>query len=408
MLLRFASIFLLILSTTTIADTINKCITPDGLIEFTDKPCPTDTPSRQESRKDAAADANSSKSGITMLSTISILAGSKEQEGDIDGIGASARFRNPTGLTSDGKNLYITEAGNHIIRRMEFATGKITTLAGSAGKRGSQVRGEARFNSPHGITNDGTNLYVADYMNHAIRKIVISTGEVTTLAGDPATSGRADGIGKEAQFIFPEDVATDGANLYVTDPNSSTIRKIELATGNVTTFAGHTVIDSAMGLMTGSVDGKGRAARFGNPTGITSDGKSLYVADGYNHNIRKIVIATGEVTTLAGPNEAICAANWKGRCPSGHVDGTGSNARFSYPQYLATDGTYLYVTVSNNAIRKIVIATGEVTTLISGEAGATIGTGIANQLGKAWGILVSSDHGLIVTDRVAHVIYKLQ
>jgi len=438
------TIALLFVSTTAIGGTMNKCVDPDGRIEFTDRPCATGAPSNvaphnrsetSDPKKAAQSSISletpvvhsrlerlpghnmaanggeiSAKFGVATLSTISTLAGSAEQDGDVDGIGQAARFRNPTGLTSDGKNLYITEAGNNTIRKVELATGKVTTLAGSAGMRGSKdgLGSDARFNSPHGITNDGKNLYVADHVNHSIRKIVISTGEVTTLAGNPATTGRSDGIGKEAQFAFPEDVTTDGANLYVTDPNSSTIRKIEIATGKVTTFAGRTVIDSTLGLITGSVDGKGQAARFGNPTGITNDGRNLYVSDQYNHNIRKIVISTGEVTTLAGPVEATCAAGWKGRCPSGYADGIGSNARFSYPEYIATDGTYLYVTASNNTIRRIAIATGEVTTLISGEAGATIGTVIAYQLKKAWGIFVSDDHSVYVTDRTAHAIYKLQ
>lgn len=388
---------------------MNKCIAPDGRVEFTDKPCQTDAPKIKSPHNDAA-NIKTTNTGIKEVTTISILAGSKEEEGDADGTGTTARFKNPTGLTSDGKNIYITETGNNIVRKIELATGKVTTLAGSVGKRGSYdgIGSDARFNSPHGITNDGTNLYVADKMNHAIRKIVIKTGEVTTLAGDPAISGSADGVGKEAQFMFPEDVTTDGANLYVTDPTISTIRKIEVASRQVTTFAGHTVIDRNMGYMTGYVDGKGQAVRFGNPTGIACDGKNLYIADEYNNNIRKVVISTGEVTTLAGPDEAICVAGWKNRCPGGIVDGTGSNARFSYPQYLATDGTYVYVTASNNTIRRITIATGEVATLISAEAQSTTGSAIAYQLKKAWGVIVSDNNTLVITDRVAHVIYKLQ
>ncbi len=83
----------------------------------------------------------------------------------------------------------------------------------------------ARFYNPKGITTDGTNLYVADYNNHRIRKIVISTGVVTTLAG--SSLGSTDATGTSASFSRPAGITTDGTNLYVADMNNHRIRKIE-------------------------------------------------------------------------------------------------------------------------------------------------------------------------------------
>ena len=264
------------------------------------------------------------------------------------GTGEEANFYYPHGITGDGTNLYVADTNNHTIRKIVIAPGVVTTVAGAAGIRGSSngTGEEAHFYYPYGITSDGTNLYVADTNNHTIRKIVIASGVVTTLAGAAGIKGSADGTGEEASFFWPYGITTDGTNLYVADTFNNTIRKIVIASGVVTTLAG-----TAGSL--GSADGTGATARFNLPGGITSDGTNLYVAETFNNTIRKIVIASGVVTTLAG------AAGIKGS-----EDGTGAEASFFWPYGITTDGTNLYVTdTSNHTIRKIVIASGVVTTL---------------------------------------------
>jgi len=128
-----------------------------------------------------------------------------------------------------------------------------------------------------GITTDGTNLYVADTSNHRIRKIVIDNGTVTTLAG--SSSGNIDATGTSASFSYPTGITTDGTNLYVSDQSNQWIRKIVISTGVVTTLAG-----SSWGFK----DSTGTSASFISPWGITTDGTNLYVADDGNHRIRKI------------------------------------------------------------------------------------------------------------------------
>jgi len=183
----------------------------------------------------------------------------------------------------------------------------VTTLAGSSyGSTDNATGTSASFNQPIGITTDGTNLYVADYNNHRIRKIVISTGVVTTLAGG-SSSGNTDATGTSAEFNSPYGITTDGTNLYVADRSNNRIRKIVISTGVVTTLAGSSE---------GSTDATGTSARFYRPSGITTDGTNLYVADMYNHRIRKIVIDNGTVTTLAGQSD------------NGSTDATGTSASF--------------------------------------------------------------------------------
>jgi Secretion system C-terminal sorting domain/PKD-like domain/NHL repeat len=285
--------------------------------------------------------------GSLQAQTVSTLAGSSR--GDVDGTGTAAQFNAPSNVAADGAgNLYVADVSSHRIRKVVIATGVVTTLAGSTKGDADGTGTAAQFSSPLGIVADRAgNLYVADQSNHRIRKIVITTGVVTTLAG--STNGYADGTGMEAKFAFPQGVAIGGDNLYVTDANNDRIRKIVITTGVVTTLAGSTI---------GTTDGTGTAAQFSRPRGIAADGDNLYVTDNFSHRIRKIVIATSAVTTLAGST-------------IGTTDGTGTAANFNRPSGVAADGSgNLYVgDFANHLIRKIVIATGVVTTL----AGSTIG-----------------------------------
>jgi len=174
----------------------------------------------------------------------------------------------------------VTENNNHTIRQIVISTGVVTTVAGTGSSGSANGTGtSASFNNPSGITTDGTNQYVADQRNHLIRKIVISTGAVTTVAGTESY-GSSNGTGTAASFYYPYGITTDGTNLYVADTNNHLIRKIVISTGVVTTLAGTG--------STGSANGTGTSASFNNPRGITTDGTNLYVADYSNHRIRKI------------------------------------------------------------------------------------------------------------------------
>jgi sugar lactone lactonase YvrE len=136
------------------------------------------------------------------------------------------------------------------------------------------------------------------YGNHAIRKVVIATGVVTTFAGAGFNPGSADGTGPAARFRSPMGLTWDGAGaLYVADTGNHTIRKVGIATGEVTTLAGVAHIE-------GHADGSGRSARFRQPSGVAADGAGhLYVADTGNHAIRRVVSATwpGSSSMRAAP-----------------------------------------------------------------------------------------------------------
>jgi sugar lactone lactonase YvrE len=288
---------------------------------------------------------------ITPAGVVTTLAGVAGVIGSTDGTGTSAQFNNPFGIAVDGSgNLYIGDTNNDTIRKVTPA-GVVTTLAGTARVPGSAggTGAAARFNNPYGVAVDESgNVYVADCGNNTIRKIAISSGVVTTVAGTAGVSGSADGTGVAARFSSPTGITVDGdGNLYVADGDNCTIRKIS-PSGAVTTLAGTAG-------MVGDADGTGPAARFALPGGIAVDGNgNLFVTDDENFLIRKIT-PSGVVTTLAGTPPPI-----RGQANGGSADGTGAAAQFYYPSGIAVDGNgYLYVADSfNYTIRKGYAAAG--------------------------------------------------
>ena len=234
---------------------------------------------------------------------VSTIAGSGANT-SADGVGVLASFSGPAGITTDGVNLYVCDAGGNKIRKVLIASGLVTTIAGTGAPGatdGTGSAGTATFDQPSGITTDGTNLYVTDYNNHAIRKVVIATGDVTTIRTAVAFSG-------------PNGITTDGTKLYLADQLANTISAVDIAGGAVSPIAG--------------------SASFNSPVGMTTDGTNLYVADYGDNTIRRVVISSGAMTTIAGTPGL-----------PGEVGGSGSTtATFTNPYGITTDGVYLYVT----------------------------------------------------------------
>ena len=270
----------------------------------------------------------------------------------------------------------------------------LSTMAGQAGSSGSTDGSGsiARFNDPSDVAADGAgNVFVADTNNHTIRKIT-STGVVTTLAGLAGNSGSADGTGSAARFNLPAGLTVDGSgNIYVADTYNHTIRKIA-AGGVVSTVAG-------LAGTSGSADGFSGNARFNYPSAVTVDSTgNLYVADTNNFTIRKITPA-GVVSTLAGLAGT-----------SGISNGTGSDARFSSPEGVTVDGSgNLYVADTNNhTIRKITPA-GAVTTLagLAGTSGGGDGSGSVAQFQYPSDLAVDSAGNLYVADTDNNTVRKI-
>lgn len=284
---------------------------------------------------------------ITPSGASSTIAGSPGQSGDANGTGSSARFggiferSGPTDVAVDPNgNLFVTDSGNHTIRKISRMRA-VTTFAGSSGTQG-YVNGTgvaARFVHPSAIATDPAgNCYVVDQYGSIVRKIT-PAGIVTAFAGAPSTHGYVDATGNAARFGEIEGIACDSSgNVYVADRESHTIRKITPG-GVVTTIAGGARVR-------GSADGVGTAARFSFLGNVTVDPQgNIYVVGGSpgggNNTIRKIT--TGNRVTTIGGRVGI----------TGYTDGIGTNAFFSSPDAIAVaPSVALYVSEwGSNRIR---------------------------------------------------------
>ncbi|EOD23182.1 hypothetical protein EMIHUDRAFT_349742, partial [Emiliania huxleyi CCMP1516] len=242
----------------------------------------------------------------------------------------------------DGSAVFVADSSGNQIRRVEVATGAVTTLAGSGENGDADGVGEAaQLCYPAGIavSPDGSALFVADVDNHKIRRVEVATGAVTTIAGS-GDAGDTDGVGEAAQFSYPYGVAIspDSSGLFVGDCSNHKIRRVEVATGAVTTFAGRG--DE------GDADGVGDAAQFASPYGvaISPDGGALFVADSGNDKIRRVEVATGEVTTVAGSGTA------------GSADGVGDAAGFASPVEVAISPDGSTLLVADGDLRHVCVA----------------------------------------------------
>ena len=333
---------------------------------------------------------------ITPAGAVTTLAGRGRVSGSEDGTGGGARFTGPEGVAVDTNGVvYVTDTPNATIRRIT-PEGVVTTIAGVARQEG-QVDGTneaVRFDTPRGITIDASgNIYVADSVNSAIRKLVMDGTNciVTTLAGTMGENGSVDGIGPDARFHFPYGVTCDPAgNIYAIDRNNNDVRKITPA-GVVTTFAG------VPGLQ-GSADGAGAAAQFYQPEEMAfDDAGNIYVVEHGNNTVRKIapVGANWVVTTLAG-----CPT-----CPVGTNDGPGIQARFNGPFGLTFSKGNVFVTdTGNKTIRKLTqTAAGWEVSTFAGRpkiGGSQDGSGQAALFSAPLGLAADANGNIYVGDSI--------
>lgn len=299
-------------------------------------------------------------------------------------VSSLAQFDSPYAMVSDLQgNLYIADFDSNVIRKMTPG-GTVTTIAGTgvAGYFDSKL-GSAQFNNPSGIAYDDQNqvLYVCDNGNHCIRKLDLLSGVVTTFAGFPQ-AGFKDDTGVLAQFNQPIGLARDLAgNLYVGDFGNNRIRKI--TTGAVvTTYAGNGTA--------GFADGSSKASKFNGIAGVAVDNAgNVYVADALNNRVRKIV-AGGTVSTLAGDGDATI---------------------FNVPYSVACDmAGYVYVAdLYNNRIRGVSSA-GVVTTIAGGGAnGAYVdGPGSQAKFNLPVGVATAPNNIVYVADYANQWIRKIQ
>ncbi len=300
-------------------------------------------------------------------------AGEKAYLGD-GGPAAVAHLSEPFMCAFDAAgNMYIAEATNHCIRRVDLESGVITTVAGTGEQGYTGDDGPATaatFNQPYSLQVDSSgDVYVVDRLNFVIRKVEAATGVVTTVAGTGEAGYSGDGgPGTQAQFREPNDCFLDGrGGLLIADIQDQRIRRLDLTTGIITTFAGNGAKERT---------GDGLPATEASILGaraICMDGAgNTYIAEREGNGIR-MVDGDGIMHTLAGTGEF-------GYDGDG---GPGLAATWGAPKAIRCDhaGNLLVVDTENHAIRRIDAETGLVTTIAGGRRGGEGDGGPATQAG---------------------------
>jgi sugar lactone lactonase YvrE len=252
-------------------------------------------------------------------------------------------------------NLYFAETGNHVIRKVD-TVGNITTIAGTGTQGFSGDTGpgtSATLDSPQGLALDTAgNLYIADTHNQRIRKLNLTTGIITTIAGSTAGFSGDGASALAAQLNLPTALALDASSdLYIADTSNHHIRKLNLTTSIITTIAGN----GTQGYSGDS--GPATLAAIDSPTGIAVDASNnLYLADTHNHRVRKIAATTGIITTIAGTGSPGFSGD----------TAAATAANLALPHGLTADsaGNLYLADTANHRIRRIDATTGIITTVV--------------------------------------------
>lgn len=290
------------------------------------------------------------------------IAGSGEM-GRQDGPFEQASFFHPQGMAlsaSGGEALYVADTENHLIRRLDLQARTVTTIAGTGRQGGFLSLGglgtRAELNSPWDLCLVGDKLYIAMAGSHQIWVMDLTNALVQSFAGS-GREGRVDGSLEGSAFAQPSGIATDGKSLFVTDSESSSVREINLQTERVSTIVGQALF------VFGDVDGQGDRVRLQHPLGILFHKGLLYVADTYNHKIK-----------LIDPEKRTCKT-FLGDGRPGYRDG--AQAQFYEPGGLAYAGGKLYIADTNNHVIRVwdnkEVSTLRLTGLKSPEKRPTIG-----------------------------------
>ena len=327
------------------------------------------------------------------------------------GRAVNAQLNFPYGVAVDSSgNIYIAEYGNNVIRKITFATGLISTVAGNfaagygfSGDGGAAT--SATLNAPVSVAVDSVgNLYIGDFSNNAIRKVTASTGFISTFAGSSLGTAGYSGDGGPATGALlrtPNGVAVDaGDNVYVSEQTNQVVRKITASTGIISPVAGNAAAGSGYAGDGGAATG----AKLFFPANIAIDaGGNLFIADQSNNIVRKVTASTGLIGTVAGTPSS---SGYSGE------SGPATSAQLNSNHGVAVDASgNLYIADSGNRrIRKVTASTGVITTYagngflsFSGDGG----TASAAQLFAPNGVAIDASGNIYIADTSNNLIRKI-
>jgi len=327
---------------------------------------------------------------VNELHGLALLAGDYNQSGSADGVGAAARFDTPTTLVADGQgNLYVNDSHNLTIRKIMVATGEVTTIAGSPGEYGytDGVGKAARFVFPYGMALDSKgNLYISD--QYHLRRLVVATGEVIDLVGITVDAA---GTPLSIYGALAVDNKDNPLVVGVEGPAPGgfvPLRRVDLQRG----------VADLIAMVPTAVDGM--TAFWVPPTAELYGYLDVLTAEGARTMVEEFHIYTPESgpPPLSGPSQGILAG---ADGAPGSDDGQWMNARFARPTAIAYDGAgnVFVADPPNGTIRKIVRETAEVTTVVgkAGVSGPTLGP-LPAALGRPVGVAVLPNGALAIAD----------
>jgi sugar lactone lactonase YvrE len=327
----------------------------------------------------------------------------------VDGLGdggpaIGAELNKPRGVCVDtAGNIYIADDGHHRVRKVDAVSSIITTVAGN-GDQGYLADGvpatHTRLNHPYGVHGDAAgNLYIADRDNKRIRKVDAASGIITTVAGNGNGTYLGDGLPATATGLNkPSSIFLDGAgDLYVADTDNNCIRKVDAASGIITTVAGN----GDEGYLEDGVPAT--ATRLDHPAGVHVDGNgNILIADSDNKRIRKVDRVSGIIATVAGTG----SAGYWGDAESA------TRAKLNRPNGIFVDaGGNLYIAdTDNRRIRKVHAINGFISTIAGNGVSADTGDGgpaVDASFRNPWGLWVDPAGNIYITDTENHRIRKV-
>jgi hypothetical protein len=269
----------------------------------------------------------------------------------------AATLLSPTGVAVRGDSMFIAESGMHRLRRVDLTTGLITTIAGDGnpGSNSEVVARWARTNNPTHVLLIGSYLFFTDYGNHRVRRINLTDNRIFTVAGTGESGFAGDGgAATAANLSFPSHLAVSGDKLYITDAANNRIRVVDLSSGIISSLS--TVVVT--------------------PAGIAVAGDQVYVAETSRRRIRRIDLRTMTITTIAGT----------GASGSTGDGGQAIAATFMSPVGVEVVGDAMYVTDSAaHRVRRIDLVTGVITTIAGTGAPGFSGDGGDASIARLFG-----------------------
>jgi sugar lactone lactonase YvrE len=335
--------------------------------------------------------------------------GTRGYSGD-GGAATSAELNYPYGVAVDAAfNIYIADSNNERVRKVTGSTGKISTVAGDgaqgySGDGGAAI--SAELYSPHGVAVDTVgNIYIADYSNNRVRKVTVSTGIISTVAGNGTQGHSGDGgAATSAELYTPYSVAVDDVgDIYIADFGNERIREVAASTGDISTVAG----DGSLGYS--GDGGAATSAELNQPTGVAVDGAGdVYVADYANDRVRAV---GGNAYSLPGPGliNTLAGDGVGGYSGDG---GRADNAEIYQPTGVAVDasGNVYIADQFNQRVRKVTASTGKISTVAGDGTGGYSGDGgiaTSAEMQNPNGVAVDSAGNIYIADTYNNRIRKV-